>query len=97
MHSDNKDFLFLLQEALHFFIYLKEKEATEPIGQNDSLLEVDKWIETNKETFFIPKGYSKEKWIEELRVSLKDAIEGKQIHPSDKIEKEKDNEHEKRR
>nr|WP_307920005.1 hypothetical protein [Mycoplasmopsis bovis] len=36
-----------------------------PIGQK--LLEVDKWIETNKETFFIPRGYSKEKWIEELR------------------------------
>nr|WP_233751403.1 hypothetical protein [Mycoplasmopsis agalactiae] len=92
-----KSILYLIQEALHFFIYLKEKEAAEPMGQIDSLLEVDKWIETNKETFFIPNGYSKEKWIEELRASLKDAIEDKQIHPSDKIEKEKDNEHEKRR
>nr|WP_307926356.1 hypothetical protein [Mycoplasmopsis bovis] len=36
-----------------------------PIGQK--LLEVDKWIETNKETFFIPKGYSKEKWLKEFK------------------------------
>nr|WP_233750086.1 hypothetical protein [Mycoplasmopsis agalactiae] len=73
-----KSILYLIQEALHFFIYLKEKEAAVPMGQIDSLLEVDKWIETNKETFFIPNGYSKEKWIEELRASLKDAIEEKQ-------------------
>ncbi|UOE64116.1 hypothetical protein MbovBow_04130 [Mycoplasmopsis bovis] len=80
MDSNGEWFLFLhiLKEVVHFFIYLKEKEVAEPIGQNDSLLEVDKWIETNKETFFIPKGYSKEKWIEELRISLKDAIEEKQ-------------------
>ncbi|SBO45204.1 hypothetical protein MBOVJF4428_00222 [Mycoplasmopsis agalactiae] len=71
------EWIYLIQEALHFFIYLKEKEVAGPIGQKDSLLEVDKWIETNKETFFIPKGYSKEKWIEELRASLKDAIEEK--------------------
>nr|WP_307927102.1 hypothetical protein [Mycoplasmopsis bovis] len=36
-----------------------------PIGQK--LLEVDKWIETNKETFFIPRGYSKEKWIGRIK------------------------------
>ncbi|TKA59186.1 hypothetical protein MBOVa_3800 [Mycoplasmopsis bovis 8790] len=70
-------FFIQLQEYLHFLIYLKEKEAAGPISQKDSLLEVDKWIETNKETFFIPNGYSKEKWIEELRALLKDAIEEK--------------------
>ncbi|UOE64054.1 hypothetical protein MbovBow_01825 [Mycoplasmopsis bovis] len=69
-------FLHILKEAVHFFLYLKEKEEVGSIDQK--LLEVDKWIETNKETFFIPRGYSKEKWIEELRISLKDAIEEKQ-------------------
>ncbi len=41
------------ERSVHFFIYLKEKEVAVPIGQK--LLEVDKWIETNKETFFIPR------------------------------------------
>ncbi|UOE64628.1 hypothetical protein MbovBow_01285 [Mycoplasmopsis bovis] len=66
-------FLFLHILKVHFFLYLKEKKSID-----QKLLEVDKWIETNKETFFIPRGYSKEKWIEELRISLKDAIEEKQ-------------------
>ncbi|MBT1330869.1 hypothetical protein FCM56_01580 [Mycoplasma bovis] len=74
MDSNGEWFLFLhiLKEVVHFFIYLKEKEVAVPIGQK--LLEVDKWIETNKETFFIPKGYSKEKWIEELRTWIKESI-----------------------
>ncbi len=75
MDSNGEWFLFLhiLKEVVHFFIYLKEKEeAIMPIGQQ--LLEVDKWIETNKETFFIPRGYSKEKWIEELRSWIKESI-----------------------
>ncbi|UOE63487.1 hypothetical protein MbovWib_01915 [Mycoplasmopsis bovis] len=69
-------FLHILKEAVHFFLYLKEKEEVGSIDQK--LLEVDKWIETNKETFFIPKGYSKEKWIEELRTWIKESIEEKQ-------------------
>nr|WP_307909205.1 hypothetical protein [Mycoplasmopsis bovis] len=67
MDSNGEWFLFLhiLKEVVHFFIYLKEKEVAVPIGQK--LLEVDKWIETNKETFFIPRGYSKEKWIGRIK------------------------------
>ncbi len=74
MDSNGEWFLFLhiLKEGVRFFIYLKEKEVAVPIGQK--LLEVDKWIETNKETFFIPRGYSKEKWIEELRTWIKESI-----------------------
>ncbi|ADR25396.1 hypothetical protein [Mycoplasmopsis bovis] len=88
MDSNGEWFLFLhiLKEAVHFFLYLKEKEEAVTIGQK--LLEVDKWIETNKETFFIPKGYSKEKWIKELRTWIKESIEE---------DKEGDNEYEKRR
>ncbi|QQH21870.1 hypothetical protein [Mycoplasmopsis bovis] len=88
MDSNGEWFLFLhiLKEAVHFFLYLKEKEVAVTIGQK--LLEVDKWIETNKETFFIPKGYSKEKWIKELRTWIKESIEE---------DKEGDNEYEKRR
>ncbi len=46
-------FTYFERSLVHFFIYLKEKEVAVPIGQK--LLEVDKWIETNKETFFIPR------------------------------------------
>ncbi len=65
-------FTYFERSSYISLIYLKEKEVAVPIGQK--LLEVDKWIETNKETFFIPRGYSKEKWIEELRTWIKESI-----------------------